>query len=53
LSVYLFIPFWTEPKNRKVYEPIERTVKPFGTSARINIPKKYIDKRTYVLILED
>ena len=36
-----------------VIELIERTVKPFGTSARVNIPKKYINKRTYVLILED
>ena len=36
-----------------VEEFIERTVKPFGTSARINIPKKYIGKRTYVLILND
>ena len=36
-----------------VEEIIERTVKPFGTSARVNIPKKYIGKRTYVLILDD
>lgn len=36
-----------------VKEIIERTVKPFGTSARVNIPKRYIGKRTYVLILND
>ena len=37
----------------KAVEMLERTVKPFGTSARVNIPKKYIDKRTYVIILDD
>ncbi len=37
----------------EVKEILERTVKPFGTSARVNIPKKYINKRTYILILED
>lgn len=36
-----------------VLEVIERIVKTFGTSARVNIPKKYIDKRTYVIILKN
>ncbi|MBW6462258.1 MAG: DUF2080 family transposase-associated protein, partial [DPANN group archaeon] len=32
---------------------LERTVKPFGTSAKLDVPKKYLGKRTYVLILEE
>jgi len=37
----------------KVLEVLERTVKPFGTSAKLDVPKKYLGKRTYVLILEE
>ena len=36
-----------------VLEVLERTVKPFGTSAKLDVPKRYLGKRTYVVILED
>ena len=29
---------------------IERVVKPFGTSARIDFPKKFIGKKVYVVV---
>jgi putative transposon-encoded protein len=32
---------------------IEREVKPFGTSARIDFPKEFIGKKVYVVILND
>jgi len=32
---------------------IERIVKPFGTSARIDFPKEFIGKKVYVVIIED
>jgi len=31
----------------------EKTVTSFGTSAKIDAPKKYIGKRAYVIILKD
>lgn len=37
----------------EVVEVLERTAKPFGTSAKADIPKKYLGKRLYVIILED
>lgn len=36
-----------------VLEVLERTVKPFGTSAKADIPKKYMGKRLYVIVLDD
>ena len=36
-----------------VLEVLERTVKPFGTSAKADIPKKYMGKRMYIIILDD
>lgn len=36
-----------------ILEVLERTVKPFGTSAKADIPKKYMGKRLYVIVLED
>ena len=36
-----------------VLEVLERTVKPFGTSAKADIPKRYMGKRLYVIILKD
>ncbi|MFT4312371.1 MAG: DUF2080 family transposase-associated protein [Candidatus Woesearchaeota archaeon] len=36
-----------------VLEVLERTVKPFGTSAKADIPKKYMGKRLYVIVLND
>jgi len=32
---------------------IEREVKPFGTSARIDFPKEFIGKKVYVVVLND
>lgn len=32
---------------------LERVVKPFGTSARIDFPKEYIGKKVYVVIIDD
>ena len=32
---------------------IERIVKPFGTSARIDFPKEFIGKKVYVVILDE
>ena len=31
----------------------EKRVTPFGNSAKVDDPKKYIGKRAYVVILED
>ena len=38
-------------KNIKGF--VERTVKPFGTSARIDFPKVFIGKKVYVVILDE
>lgn len=32
---------------------VEREVKPFGTSARIDFPKEFIGKKVYVVILDE
>lgn len=32
---------------------LERTVKPVGTSAKVDVPKRYLGKRAYVLVLKD
>ncbi len=37
----------------KVIEILEREIKTFGTSAKADVPKKYIGKKAYVLILDD
>lgn len=31
----------------------EKIVTPFGTSAKVDAPKKYIGRRAYVIILKD
>ena len=31
----------------------EKRVTPFGTSAKVDAPKKYIGQRAYVIILKD
>jgi putative transposon-encoded protein len=38
-------------KNIKGF--LERVVKPFGTSARIDFPKEFIGKKVYVVIVDD
>lgn len=32
---------------------LERVVKPFGTSARIDFPKEFIGKKVYVVVTDD
>jgi putative transposon-encoded protein len=39
--------------NEKVKVLYEKRITPFGNSAKIDAPKKYIGKRAYILILED
>lgn len=38
-------------KGIKCY--LEREVKPFGTSARIDFPKEFIGKKVYVIIADE
>lgn len=40
-----------EEKNIKGF--LERTVNSIGTSAKVDVPKKYMGKRAYVIIVED
>jgi putative transposon-encoded protein len=37
----------------EVIELLERKIKPFGTSAKADVPKKYLGKKAYILILDD
>lgn len=37
----------------KVIQLLERIVKPVGTSGKVDVPKRYMGKRVYVLVLED
>ena len=39
--------------KEKVDVIYERQVTPFGNSAKLDAPKKYIGKRAYVIIVED
>lgn len=32
---------------------LEKTITRFGNSAKADVPKKYIGKRAYIIILED
>lgn len=32
---------------------LERIVKPFGTSARIDFPKEFIGKKVYVVVIDE
>ena len=32
---------------------VERVVKPFGTSGRIDFPKEFIGKKVYVVVVND
>lgn len=40
-------------RHRKIEGFLERIVTPFGTSAKVDVPKKYIGKRAYVIIAKD
>ncbi|MBU3957692.1 MAG: DUF2080 family transposase-associated protein [Nanoarchaeota archaeon] len=37
-------------EDRNIEGFLERIVTPFGTSAKVDVPKKYIKKRAYVII---
>lgn len=37
----------------KVETIIEKTITTFGNSAKADVPKKYIGKRAYIIILKD
>jgi putative transposon-encoded protein len=37
--------------DKKVIAVLERTITKFGTSAKADVPKKYLEKRAYVVIL--
>lgn len=39
--------------KEKVEVLYERKITPFGNSAKIDAPKKYIGRRAYVIIVED
>ena len=39
--------------NEKVEVLYEKRITPFGNSAKIDAPKKYIGKRAYIIILKD
>jgi putative transposon-encoded protein len=39
--------------NENVEVLYERVITPFGNSAKIDAPKKYIGKRAYVIIIKD
>ena len=38
--------------DKKVIAVLDRTVTQFGTSAKADVPKKYIGKRAYVVVLQ-
>ena len=39
--------------ENKIEGFLERTVNPIGTSAKVDVPKKYLGKRAYVIIIKD
>jgi putative transposon-encoded protein len=39
--------------NESVEVIYEKVITPFGNSAKIDAPKKYIGKRAYVIIIKD
>ena len=42
--------FILKERIERVYEEI---VTPFGTSAKLGVPKKYLGRRAYVIIVKD
>lgn len=40
-------------KDRNIEGFLERVVTPFGTSAKVDVPKKHIKKRAYVIITKN
>jgi len=39
--------------DSKIEGFLERTVTPIGTSAKADVPKRYIGRRVYVIIVKD
>ena len=39
--------------NNQIEGFLERTVTPIGTSAKADIPKKYLNRRVYIIITKD
>jgi putative transposon-encoded protein len=39
--------------DKKIEGFLERTVNSIGTSAKVDVPKRYIGKRAYVVIVKD
>jgi putative transposon-encoded protein len=37
--------------DKKVVAVLDRTVTPFGNSAKTDVPRRYVGKRAYVVIL--
>ena len=40
-------------KDNEIEGFLERVITPFGTSAKADVPKKYIGRRVYVIITKD
>ena len=40
-------------KENKVKGFLERTVNSIGTSAKVDVPKRFIGKRAYVIIVDE
>jgi putative transposon-encoded protein len=40
-------------KDNQIIEILDRKIKPFGNSAKADVPKRHIGKRSYVIILDD
>jgi putative transposon-encoded protein len=38
--------------ENKIQQLLERVVTPFGNSAKADVPKKYIGKRVYVVVIK-
>jgi len=39
--------------NEKVEVLYEKRITPFGNSAKVDAPKKYIGKRAYIIVLKE
>ena len=39
--------------ERKIEGFLERTITPIGTSAKADVPKRFLNRRAYVIIVKD
>ena len=58
IHIYLYVRKIDITKERiilrdEVETIYEKRTTPFGNSAKLDVPKKYIDRRAYVIILKD